>query len=71
VFLTKYYSDDQIAKNDMGSACSMCERERGEVLIGFWWGNLGERDPLEVPGVDARIILRCIFRKCDRGYGLD
>jgi len=28
----------------------------------FWWGNLRERDPLEDPGVDERIILWWIFR---------
>jgi len=35
------------------------------VYIGFWWGNLRERDNLGDPGVDARIILRWIFRKGD------
>ena len=30
---------------------------------GFWWRNLRERDHLEDPGVDGRIILRWIFRK--------
>ena len=38
---------------------------RGEVYTGFWWGNLSERDHLEDPGVDGRIILRWIFRKWD------
>jgi hypothetical protein len=36
---------------------------RGEVYTGFWWGNLRERDHLEDPGIDVRIILRLVFRK--------
>jgi hypothetical protein len=35
------------------------------VYTGVWWGNLSERDHLENPGVDGRIILRMIFRKWD------
>ena len=35
---------------------------------GFWRGNLTERDHLENPGVDGRIILRRIFRKWDLGF---
>jgi len=38
---------------------------RVEVYSGFRWGNLTERDDLENPGVDGRIILRLIFRKLD------
>jgi hypothetical protein len=34
-----------------------------EVYTGFWWGNLKERDHLEDPGIDRRIVLRWIFRK--------
>jgi hypothetical protein len=40
---------------------------RGQVYAGFCWGNLRERDHLEDPDVDGRIILRWIFRKWDVG----
>jgi len=30
-----------------------------------------ERNHLEIPGLDGRIILRWIFRKWDVGHGLD
>ena len=36
---------------------------KGEAYTGFWWGNLRERDHLEVSAVDGRIILRLNFRK--------
>jgi hypothetical protein len=39
--------------------------ETGEVLTGFWWGDLRERDHVEDLGVDERIILKWIFKKWD------
>jgi hypothetical protein len=40
---------------------------RREVHVGFWWGNLIERDHLEDPGVSGRIVLKRNFRKLDVG----
>jgi hypothetical protein len=39
------------------------EERRSEAYTRFWWGNLKERDHLENPGIDGRIILRWIFKK--------
>jgi len=45
----------------MGRACSTCGGE--EVHTRLWWETLSERGHLEDPGIDGRIILRCISRK--------
>jgi len=37
------------------------------MYIGFWWGDLRERDHLGDQGIDERIILRRIFRKWNCG----
>jgi len=39
----------------------------GEACTGFWWGNLRERDHLEDPGLEGKIILICIFKGLDVG----
>jgi len=44
---------------------------RGEAYTEFWCGSLNEKEHLEDPGVDGRIILRWIFRKLDVVYGLE
>jgi hypothetical protein len=31
----------------------------------FWWGDLRNRNELENPGVDEKIILKWIFKKWD------
>jgi hypothetical protein len=41
--------------------------EIGEVCTRCWWGNLRERDHLEGPDVDGRIISRRIIIKWDGG----
>jgi hypothetical protein len=50
----------------MGGACSTFGG-RGEVHTGFWWRNPRERDHLEDPNIEGRIILRWILRKWDVG----
>ena len=47
-------------RNEIREACSTYGAE------GFGGGNLRERGHSEDTGVDARTILQCIFKKCDR-----
>jgi hypothetical protein len=37
------------------------------VHTGFWWGDLREGEHLKDPGIDGRITLKWMFKKCDGG----
>jgi len=65
--LTQYCSGDQIEKNEVGWACSTYMARKGLRGQGFGMVNLSERDHLEDPGLDRRIVLRRLFRKWDVG----
>jgi hypothetical protein len=41
----------------------VARKEEREVHTGFWWGDLREGDHLGDPGIDGRIILKCILKK--------
>jgi hypothetical protein len=58
VLLAKYFSGYQIETNEIGWACSTCGGGRGEMRMGFWWGDLRGGDHLEDAGVDGSIILK-------------
>ena len=57
----------QAIKSKMRWAGSVAHVGKGEAYRGFPWEKLRERDHLEDPGIDGRIILRSIFRKSDVG----
>jgi hypothetical protein len=49
--LTKYYSGDQIKKNEKGGACSTYGEEKDSIR-GFWRGNLFESYHFQHTGID-------------------
>ena len=59
----------KIEKNEMGGVCSAYGR--GAYRGFFWGGDVRERDHLEAPGKDWKIILKWLFREWDGGQGLD
>jgi hypothetical protein len=56
---------DQIEKVEMGGARSTMGDRRGAA---FWWGDLRKGGHLKDPGIDGRIILKCIFERCDGAW---
>jgi len=54
-----------MGKNEVGG--HIARIGRGEVLKGFWCGNLRERNHLEDPDVDGRKTIRRIFKLWDGG----
>jgi len=61
---------EQIKMNETGRARSTCGRQEN-CIQGFCGGDLKERGHMQDLRVDARIILKWIFKKWDRGHGLD
>jgi hypothetical protein len=55
------YPGDQMKKDEVGSDIGV-HGGRGEVHIGFWWGNMSERHHLKDLGVDWTIILKMILQ---------
>jgi hypothetical protein len=48
----------RVMKSRMRWARNVARMGEEKVYTGFWWENLMERDLLEDPDVDGRIILR-------------
>jgi hypothetical protein len=58
VFITRYYSCDELKKNEMSGSCGMCGRGDCRVLVGKPEG----KRPLGRLGTEWRIMLKCIFK---------
>jgi hypothetical protein len=58
-----------IKSRRMGWAGHVAHVGRGEVHTEFWWANLRERDHLEDPGLDGRLILKMDIQEVTCGAG--
>jgi hypothetical protein len=56
-----------IKSRNMRWAGHVARMGKGEVCTGFSWGNLREGDRWGDPGIDGRIILEWIIKKCNVG----
>ena len=66
--IIKYYTADQIKKNEMGGACSTYGGLETRIL-GFCVSNLRERDHLKDVGVNGKTISKRIVNKSDGDMG--
>ena len=60
--LNKYYSGEQLKKNELDGVCSTVEERRG-AYGGLVAKHEGQRGHLEDTSIDERIILKWIFKK--------
>jgi hypothetical protein len=58
----------RVIKSRMRWAGHVARMRKREVHTGFWWGDVKEGDHFGDPGIDGRIILKWIFKKCDGAW---
>jgi hypothetical protein len=63
VLFNKYYSGDQIKKNEMGRARDTCERQ--EMGVQGFGGKTRGKKPLGRPRLRGRKLLKWIFKNWD------